>query len=224
MDRNKDLSVVFLSDPCEERSVQVQTVIGRVDVHSVMEEVNRSKERGTYTKWKEEDRFEIGDYVLVNGHSAALRKYKLVFWVKREYHSLIQNRNNKGDKRCFKRATLGYTITEKVLESPLLLGKLDAKVQLYIKAVSSRGAIVNSSLAIAAGKALIQKYPNAVGNIDIDSSTALRCESFSEKNIEQKHLCRHEKNYCYFCKLNIPVTNLIVGSRNLIKLSKNMSL
>ena len=75
MDRNKDLSVVLLSDPCEERLVQVQTILGRVDVHSVMEEVIRSKERGTYTKWKDEDLFEIGDYVRVNGNSPALQKY-----------------------------------------------------------------------------------------------------------------------------------------------------
>ena len=54
---------------------------------------------------------------------------------------------------------------------PVLLGELDVMVQSYIKAVSSRSALVNSSLAIAAGKALIQKYPNAVGNIDIDSSS-----------------------------------------------------
>ena len=54
---------------------------------------------------------------------------------------------------------------------PLLLGELDAMVQSYIKAVSSHGAIMNSSLSITAGKVLIQKYPNAVGNIDIDSSS-----------------------------------------------------
>ena len=52
---------------------------------------------------------------------------------------------------------------------PLLLGELDAMVQSYIKAVSSRGALV--SLAIAAGKALIHKYPNVVGNINIVSSS-----------------------------------------------------
>ena len=51
-------------------------------------------------------------------------------------------------------------------------------------------------------------------------STTLRCGSFSEKNIEKKHLCYHDKNYCYFCKSNIPVNNLIVGSRNMIRLSK----
>ena len=47
---------------------------------------------------------------------------------------------------------------------------------------------------------------------------------FPKKNIEKKQLCHHDKNYCYFCKSNIPVTNLIVGSRNVIKISKNMSL
>ena len=36
------------------------------------------------------------------------------------------------------------------------------------------------------------------------------------------HLCRHEKNY-YFWKSNIHVINLIAGSRNMIKLLKNMS-
>ena len=46
---------------------------------------------------------------------------------------------------------------------------------------------------------------------------------FFEKNIEKKHLCYRDKYYCYFCKSNIPGTNLIVRSRNMIKLSKNIS-
>ena len=46
--------------------------------------------------------------------------------------------------------------------------------------------------------------------------------SFSKKNIKKKHLCRHDKNYCYFCKSNIPVIDLILDSRNMIK-EKNMS-
>ena len=33
------------------------------------------------------------------------------------------------------------------------------------------------------------------------------------------HLCRHDKNYYYFWKTNIPVINLIVDSRNMIKVS-----
>ena len=59
--------------------MQVQAVLDRVEVHSITEEVNRSKEAGTYSKWKDENRFEISDYVSVNGNSAALRIYKLKF-------------------------------------------------------------------------------------------------------------------------------------------------
>ena len=55
-------------------------------------------------------------------------------------------------------------------------------------------------------------------------STALRCGIFSEKTLKKKHLCRHDKNYYYFCKSNITVINLIVDSRNMIKVPKNMRL
>ena len=47
---------------------------------------------------------------------------------------------------------------------------------------------------------------------------------FFGKNIEKKHLCCHDKNYYCFWKSNINVINLVVDSRNMIKVSKNMSL
>ena len=47
---------------------------------------------------------------------------------------------------------------------------------------------------------------------------------FFGKKYRKKHLCRHDKNYYYFCKSDIPVINLIAGSRNMIKVSKNASL
>ena len=49
-------------------------------------------------------------------------------------------------------------------------------------------------------------------------------QDFFEKNIEKKHLCHQDKNYFYICKSNILVDDLIVGSKNMIKVSKNMSL
>ena len=48
--------------------------------------------------------------------------------------------------------------------------------------------------------------------------------NFFLKNVEKKYLRHADKNYYYFCKLNIPVINLVVVSRNMIKVSKNMSL
>ena len=40
------------------------------------------------------------------------------------------------------------------------------------------------------------------------------------KNVEEKHLCRHDKNYYYFWKSNIPAINLTADSRNMIKVPK----
>ena len=47
---------------------------------------------------------------------------------------------------------------------------------------------------------------------------------FFEKSTEKLHLRCHDKNEYYFCKSNIPVTNFTAVSRNIIKLSKNISL
>ena len=51
------------------------------------------------------------------------------------------------------------------------------------------------------------------------SLNGIKVRVFFGKNIEKKLLCRHEKNYYYFWKPNIPVINLIVDSRNMIKVS-----
>ena len=48
---------------------------------------------------------------------------------------------------------------------------------------------------------------------------------FFGKNIEKRTFAvRHDKNYFYFWKSNIPVINLILGSRDMIEVSQNMSL
>ena len=52
----------------------------------------------------------------------------------------------------------------------------------------------------------------------------MKVRVFFGKNIEKKHLCHLDKNYYYFCKSNISVFNLIVDSRNMIEVSKNMRL
>ena len=173
MDRNKDLFVALLSDPCEERLVQVQTVLGGVDVPSITEEVNHSKERDTYTKWKDEDRFEIGDYARVNGNSVALQKFKLKFRGLKE--STIRSFKTRAIKEIKDASKEQREVTQslkkysKSTRRPLLLGERDAMAQSYVKELSSRGTLVNPTLAIAAAKALIQKCPNTVENINIDS-------------------------------------------------------
>ena len=55
-------------------------------------------------------------------------------------------------------------------------------------------------------------------------SKEIKVRIFFGNNSEKKHLCRHEMNYYFFCKSNIIAINLIVGSGNVIELSKNTSL
>ena len=64
---------------------------------------------------------------------------------------------------------------------------------------------------------IILHYPILILN-------GIELQVFFKKNTEKKHLCHHDKNHYYFCKSNIPVMNLIVGSSIIIRLSKNMSL
>ena len=54
---------------------------------------------------------------------------------------------------------------------PLLLGDIDQMVQTYIKSVSLRGGLIMSTLANAAAKGLMARYPNMITNIDIHSSS-----------------------------------------------------
>ena len=54
------------------------------------------------------------------------------------------------------------------------------------------------------------KFISFLENKPIYYSTALRCGSFSEKNIEKKTLVPHEKIYYYFYISNITANNLIV--------------
>ena len=47
---------------------------------------------------------------------------------------------------------------------------------------------------------------------------SIKAQVFFGENIEKKHLCRHDKNYYYFWKLNILLISLTVDSTNMIKL------
>ena len=53
---------------------------------------------------------------------------------------------------------------------------------------------------------------------------SIKVRVFFGKSIEKQHLCRDDKNYYYFSKSNNSVINLIIDSKNVIKVSTNMSM
>ena len=68
-------------------------------------------------------------------------------------------------------------------------------------------------------------YNNDANLDDLETIlNSIKVRFFFGKNIEKKYLGRHDKIYYFFCKSSIPVIDLIVGSRNMIKDSKKLSL
>ena len=149
--------------------------LGAVDVRSIKEKTTGAKDRGTYVKWKDEDRFIIGDYARKNGNSAALRKFKSKFPGLKE--STIRTFKSRVVKEITDASKEKRAVVQRLPKyslktgRPLLLGDIDQMVQTYIKSVSSRGGLITSTLANAAAKALMARYPNMIANIDIDSSS-----------------------------------------------------
>ena len=170
--RKETLSLFYLD---HHETMQVPTELGIVDVRAIREKTTDAKDRGTYVKWKDEDRFIIGDYARKNGNSAALRKFRSRFPGLKE--STIRSfkarvvkevKDASKEKRSVLQSLRKYSLRT---GRPLMLGETDQMVQTYIKAVSSRGVLVTRTLANAAAKALMARYPNFVGNIDVDSSS-----------------------------------------------------
>ena len=94
--------------------MQVPTELGIVDVRSIREKTTDEKDRGTYVKWKDEDRFIIGDYAHKNSNSAALRKFRSRFPGLKESTIRSFKARVVGNKRCFERKTCSCAIIAKI--------------------------------------------------------------------------------------------------------------
>ena len=131
--------------------------------------------RAAYHKWKEDERYKIGKYASIHGPAAAVRKYKQQFPILNE--STVRDFRKRFEeelKKSTKEKTEMPNLIPKYITKtgrPLLLGEIDEMVQSYITALSSRGGLINRALAVSTAKALIERYPKHVRNIDLDSSS-----------------------------------------------------
>ena len=137
-----------------------------------------SSKRSKYIKWSEDDRYNIGKHASIYGPAAAVRKFKEQFPNINE--STVRTFRQKVEADLKEAKAKGITPRKSIpkYESktgrPLLLGDLDSMVQRYLLAASNRGAVITRASAVSAGKALLNKYPNIVGRIDLDSSAWAR--------------------------------------------------
>ena len=128
-----------------------------------------------YIKWTDTDRYDVGKYSSEHGTAASVRRFKRKFpklnestarYFKKRYENSLGER--KENETTPSKALKKYkTKTGR----PLLLGELDAMVQKYIQAASNRGAVISRASAVSAANALLKKYPNIVGKIDLESSS-----------------------------------------------------
>ena len=123
-------------------------------------------------KFKDEDCYVIGKYVAIHGTAAALRKFKKLFLhrltestvraIREIYHRVVKSPSSSLIKK----------ITLLKRGRPLLLGSLDEKVQKFSVALRSKGGVVNTIVAVAVAKALIEKSSDELLKVlDLDNSS-----------------------------------------------------
>ena len=126
-------------------------------------------------KWNEEDRYEIGKYASINGPAATVRKLRQRFPALNESTARTFRSRVEADLKSVKSNGISskksYSKIQNQNGTTLLLVDLDSMVQRYILGASNRGAVITRAGAVSAAKALLKKYPNVVGNIDLDSSS-----------------------------------------------------
>ena len=130
--------------------------------------------RCKYNKFKDEDRYTIGKYAPIHGTVAALRKFKKLFphyrltestvrAMREKYHRIVKSPSSSSPIK---------NITSLKRDRPLLLGSLDEKVQTFLVALRSKGGVVNTIVAVAVAKALIEKSSDeSLKVLDLDNSS-----------------------------------------------------
>ena len=156
------------------RKLANDTTLGAMDFALLQNEENVTNRRSQkYTQYSNTNRYDIGKYAAENGNANAVRFFQKDFPDIKE--SSVRNFKKKYYQLLSMQRKTGVDVTKSIPKTnvgrPLMLGHFDSMIQTYIRSMSNRGAVITWSIANAAAKALMRKYPGIVGNIDIDSSS-----------------------------------------------------
>ena len=115
----------------------------------------------------------MGKYASKTGTSAAVQKFRPDFPKINESTIGEFKKKYKEELKLAKQQNreVRTALSTEKQGRPLLLGtKIDSLVQRYIRVASNRGAVVTRSTAELAAKALMIRYPNEVGKINLNDS------------------------------------------------------
>ena len=118
------------------------------------------KNRKPYFRWTDKDRCSIDKYASEHGNTAAVRKFKSKFShlnesTVRSFKKKVEDEIKKASKerREPKQQISKYSSPT---GRPLLLGDLDRMVPSYLRALSNRDGVINTTIANATANALIK--------------------------------------------------------------------
>ena len=165
-------------------------------------------------KWNDENRYFIGKYASEHGNTAAVRNFQKQFPnIKESTVEEFKKRYEKQLQEAKKGNLQPPTSIERYRSKtgqPLLLEKSDSMVEKYIEEMCNQGAFITWSIANATAKALIRKYLNVVGEMDLDSSywvQSLFCRiGFSRRQktstkVNLPESARKEIEYLFLCEI-----------------------
>ena len=146
--------------------------LGRVEYDNVSASVSeladptpaakKGKTRGRYTHYSAEDRASNGKYALENGNEKARRHFLVKFPNLKE--STIRNFKKSYKERLDYQLKHPQPVTKIMAQPrgrPPILQELDTKLIKFLRALRSRGGVINIHVVRAATQALIESNPSA---------------------------------------------------------------
>ena len=138
----------------------------------VLQEAQKSgQKRGPYYRFTQEERLEIGKYAAENGTAAAVRKFNrrttvtkplnesTVRGLKRKYEDVLKEKKRTvsvEDIENNPEALQIHALPAKKWGRPVALGEdLDQQLQVYVCALRSAGAVVNTAIVRAAARRIV---------------------------------------------------------------------
>ena len=150
------------------------TNIGAVDTGPIEKEIQVTikKERETYHKWTPQDRFKMQRRMETQQQFVNLKLNFLVL-MKVLYVNLRKGIIPRSETLQKRKDEVTKLIPKYSSQTgrPLLIGDLNSMVQTYIKKLSNSGGVVDRAIANATAQALLTRYPNIVGEIDVSSAS-----------------------------------------------------
>ena len=167
-------------------------------VEKIISEEKQPKKRGPYKKYNPETRAAIGEYAVTNGVAAASRFFtrklkhpvstSTVLCIKKAY---LEERRMRRDQCVYEQIKM---LPVKQRGRPLMLGRLDSKVQAYLRKLRESGGTITTRIVMAVARAIVLHYDFSMlkehgGHVDIGRNWAISL------SLRKNEVCDEEGNH-----------------------------